>query len=154
MSVTRNMYYGAWSIDCILRWHDGMTGSGWGGLRSSGLFIRLRLQGLWLYRRLQVRWRFVIAVRFSSHEEHYALSLQRSFTSILGNLVASCYSKSPAVDGTDEHMMPARADSGTRRPAGDETDNHMKSTRLVTGSQAGNPTRNSPAESFYRHKGR
>lgn len=46
-----------------------------------------------------------------------------------------------AVNGSDEHMMPARTDLGTWRPAGNEIDKHMKSTRTVTGSQAGTPTR-------------
>lgn len=62
------MYYGAWSIDCILRSHDGMTGSGWGGYRSSGALHSTLLAGSFhcMRDRSRVRWRFlVIAVHFS-----------------------------------------------------------------------------------------
>jgi hypothetical protein len=49
--------------------------------------------------------------------------------------------RSPAVDGTDGHMMPVRTDSGTWRPAGNENDKRMESADTVSGSHAGNPTR-------------
>jgi hypothetical protein len=86
------MYYGAWSIDCIvLRSHDGMTGSGWGRIQEFWAVVHVASLAGSLNCMRGHGCVGVVAtnVHFSSYDEFYALSLRRSFTRILINLVPS-----------------------------------------------------------------